>query len=228
MTVFAPGRALPAIGARLPARRATLADQIPAIGPLANPRVRDAVVMVTASLLLAACAQAEFTVPFSGDYRTGSEVPITGQTFGVLLIGASLGSRRAAGAILLYIAWGWAGAPFFAGGASGFAILFTGSSAGYLWGFLVAGTAIGWLVERGFDRGSGLIAAMLIGNALIYVFGLPVLHLWLDNNGLSGLNVWNTGLWPFIPGDMAKLIAASAIVPLGWIIATRSTRRSER
>lgn len=185
-----------------------------AVGPLRNAYVRDLLLMITASLLLAACAQASFTVPFSTG-RAGDLVPITGQTFGVLLIGVMLGSRRGFGAVFLYLMWGWAGAPFFAGGAYGFTALFTGATAGYLWGFVLAAVAVGFLAERGLDRGNGLIAAMLAGNALIYVVGLPVLELWANNSGFD-LNVWNAGLWPFIPGDMFKLIAAANLVAVGW------------
>ena len=221
MAISAPGRSLPLRGPRFPAKRPTLGDLVPPIGPLANPWVRDAVLMLAASMLLAAVAQIELTVPFSGDYRTGQEVPITGQTFGVLLIGAALGSRRAPGAILLYLAWGWAGAPFFSGGASGYSVLFVGSTAGYLWGFVLAAFAVGWLAERGFDRGRWLIAAMLLGNVILYLAGLPVLRLWLDNSGLHTLSVWNAGLWPFIPGDLVKLIAASQAVAVAWLLVER-------
>ncbi len=219
MSVFAPGRRVPALAGRFPAKQPVLADlvptaRIPAIGPLAPAQVRDLVLMVAASLLLAAVAQISFTVPFSAD-RTGELVPITGQTFGVLLIGVTLGSRRAAGSILLYLSWGWAGAPFFASGASGFGVLYTGSTAGYLWGFVIAAVAVGWLAERGLDRGNALVVAMLIGNALVYAVGLPVLALWLHNNGIS-LNVLDAGLWPFLPGDFAKILAASAATVGAW------------
>ena len=202
-----------------------------AVGPLTNVYVRNLLLMITASLLLAACAQASFTVPFSTG-SAGDLVPITGQTFGVLLIGVTLGSRRAFGAVFLYLMWGWAGAPFFAGGGAGFTALFTGASAGYLWGFVLAAVVVGFLAERGFDRGNWLLAAMLAGNALIYVVGLPVLELWGNNNGFD-LNVWNAGLWPFVPGDMLKLIAAANVVAVGWwgvrlLEARRSPRPSAR
>lgn len=191
----------------------------PSVGPLAKPWVRDVVLIVAASLILAAVAQISFNVPFSAN-RTGELVPITGQTFGVLLIGVTLGSRRSFAAVLAYLMWGWAGAPFYASGSSGFAALFTGASSGYLWGFVVAAAVVGWLAERGFDRGPWLITAMVIGNALIYVVGLPVLGLWIDNAGLD-LSVWDAGLWPFMPGDMAKLIVAAAVVPVAWTAVNR-------
>ncbi len=215
MTVIA----LPRAGnwrALIPPKQPVLADLAPAYP---NALVRDVVLMVAASLLMAAVSQASFAVPFSAD-RTGQLVPITGQTFGVLVIGVSLGSRRAAGGVLLYLAWGWANAPFFAGGGSGLTALYLGASSGYLWGFVVGAFAVGWLSEHGFDRGPWLVTAMLVGNALIYVGGLPVLALWIGNSGLD-LSVWDAGLWPFIPGDMTKLIAAATVVPLVWTAVRR-------
>ena len=173
--------------------------------------IRDVILVVAASLILAGLAQISFDVPF----RTGNPVPITGQTFGVLLIGVTLGSRRAAAAVLAYLAWGWAGAPFFAGGAHGMTVLYLGASAGYLWGFVLAAFVVGWMAEHGFQQGAGLVVAMLVGNVLIYVVGLPVFALWIEN-AAQNLNVWYDGLWPFIPGDMAKLIAAVLVVPVAW------------
>ncbi len=178
--------------------------------------IRDVILVVAASLFLAGLAQISFDVPF----RTGNPVPITGQTFGVLLIGVTLGSRRAAAGVLAYLAWGWAGAPFFAGGAHGMTVLYLGASAGYLWGFVLAAFIVGWMAEHGFHQGAGLLVAMLVGNVLIYVVGLPVLALWIDNAPpepiAQGWSVWYVGLWPFIPGDMAKLIAAALVVPVAW------------
>ena len=176
--------------------------------------IRDIILVVAASLILAGLSQISFSVPFSMG-RTGDLVPITGQTFGVLLIGVTLGSRRATAGVLAYLAWGWAGAPFFAGGAYGMAVLYLGASAGYLWGFVLAAFVVGWMAEHGFHQGMGLIVAMLVGNVLIYVVGLPVLALWIDNAALN-LSVWHAGLWPFVPGDMAKLIAAALVVPVAW------------
>src|SRR5512139_60068 len=92
--------------------------------------LRDLVLIVGAVLLLSALAQVEIPLPFT-------PVPITGQTFGVLLIGAALGSRRAAASLLLYITEGAAGLPFFAGGGSGLRTL-SGPTAGYLLGFVIA------------------------------------------------------------------------------------------
>lgn len=199
---------------------------IPERGPFIIPWLRDLFLVALAVLLLAALAQISFDVPFSTG-RSGEIVPITGQTFGVLLIGVTLGSRRSVPTIFAYLATGGLGAPFFAGGASGLSALFTGATAGYLWGFIPAVLFAGWLTERGLDRGPWLLAGMALSNALIYVVGLPVLALWLENNSVD-VSVWDAGLWPFIPGDLAKLTAAAVAVPAAWTAVERFGPRTSR
>jgi biotin transport system substrate-specific component len=138
-------------------------------------------------------------------------VPITGQTFGVLLVGALLGSRRGLAAAASYVAAGAAGLPVFAGGASGLGRLF-GPTGGYLFGFVAAAWLVGRLSERGWDRRiARAAAAMLLGTAVIYLFGLP----WL-----AGFVGWEQvialGLAPFVPGDLLKVVLAAAALPFGW------------
>ncbi len=189
--------------------------------------LRDAIAIVLATILLAACAQIAIPLPFT-------PVPITGQTFAVLLIGATLGSSRGAAAIVLYLVEGAAGLPFFAPTGGMFTY-------GYLLGFVPAAYVAGWLCERGWDRDFRLsLIALLIGNAAIYAVGLP----WLASAyGLLGAGVeittsvpqfWQdvfssgqlgflrgdlaaqsvtTGLLPFIPGDLIKAVLAAAILP---------------
>src|SRR5215216_3274170 len=108
--------------------------------PKISSGVRDVFLIVVGSLLIAALAQIEILLPFT-------PVPITGQTFGVLLVGAALGSKRGMAALLLYLVEGALGLPFFAGGASGLSIL-TGATAAYLVGFVVAAYVVGLLAER--------------------------------------------------------------------------------
>src|SRR5690606_8249627 len=115
------------------------------------------------------------------------------------------------------------GAPIFAQGNAGAGVLFTGADAGYLWGFLLAVGFTGWCADRGLDRGPWLYAVLLAGNALVYVVGLPVLALWLERHELP-LSVWTAGLWPFIPGDLAKLMAAAVLVPAAWGAVDRFRR----
>lgn len=195
-------------------RHSTLATiALPGNGIFANRWAREATLLVAAVALLSLAAQVSFNVPFSAG-RDGHLVPITGQTFGVLLIAVALGMRRGVAAVSAYLAIGLLGAPIYAEGASGM-FLFSGATAGYLWGFLLTAAVVGWCADHGFDRGPWLYASLLLGNALTYAIGLPVLALWLQRHGIHA-NVLDIGLWPFIPGDLAKLLGAAIAVPAAW------------
>lgn len=164
------------------------------------------------SILLALLAQVAIPLPFS-------PVPITGQTFGVLLIGATLGSKRGALCILTYLAEGMAGLPVFTGAGAGMAAL-AGPTGGYLVGFVLAAYLTGWLAERGWDRNFKTnLLAMLLGNLVIYVGGLSWLGLLVGFD-----NVLTLGLFPFIPGDVVKILLAAGLLPLAWRL-TQSSRR---
>ncbi|MFH1184763.1 MAG: biotin transporter BioY [Chloroflexota bacterium] len=167
--------------------------------------LRDLLLIIAGVLLLAALAQVRIVLPFT-------PVPITGQTFGVLLIGAALGSKRGAATILAYIAGGAVGLPFFAGGGSGLGIL-TGATAGYLAGFVAAAYAVGWLSERGLERNVRTsVIPFLAGTLIIYVCGVAWLSVVLG--GFS--EAITLGILPFLPGDAIKLIAASLALPAAW------------
>jgi biotin transport system substrate-specific component len=137
---------------------------------------------------------------------------LTGQTFGVLLVGATLGSKRGAASMALYIALGALGLPVFAGGASGLAYL-SGATLGYLVGFVVAAYVIGLLAERGLERSvrTSLIP-FLIGTIIIYTCGVAWLTILLG----SFSKAVAAGLLPFLIGDAIKLIAASLVLPGAW------------
>jgi len=154
------------------------------------------------SLLIALAAQVAFPLPWS-------PVPVTGQTFAILLVGASLGSRLGIAAVVAYLIEGALGLPVFApGGALGLA-RFTGPTAGYLVGFALAAFAVGWLAERGWDRRFGRAAvAMLAGEAVLYACGL----LWLARF-VPGERLLGAGLFPFIPGDLFKVALAALLLP---------------
>ncbi len=154
-------------------------------------------------------------------------VPITLQTFGVLFTSAALGARRGFSATGIYLLIGAAGMPVFAGDGSGAATfasvesgrLVLGATGGYLIGFLAASAAVGALAERGWDRRlRGSIAAMLMGTLIVYTVGLAWLALALDR---SVTDVLPFGLYPFVPGDILKLLLAAGILPLGWHLAGR-------
>ena len=165
----------------------------------------DAALVLGASLVIALSAQVAIQLPFS-------PVPITGQTMAVLLVGALLGSRRGALAVMAYIAEGLAGLPVFAGATAGLARLF-GPTGGYLVGFVAAAFLVGWLAERGWDRRFGkTLAAMTLGNLVIYAVGVVWLAVFVG--GLS--RAWSLGVLPFLPGDVIKIILAAVLLPGGW------------
>ena len=143
-------------------------------------------------------------------------VPITGQTFAVLLSGAVLGSKRGAGSMLVYLATGIAGVPVFAPEGA-----IPHASIGYLIGYPVAAFIVGWVVERGWGRNPlKLAAAMLMGEVAIYGFGLPWLAFYIPDAELVDRSrlavVYDWGLEDFIIGDTIKLIMAAVGVPLAW------------
>jgi biotin transport system substrate-specific component len=161
--------------------------------------------------LLAGSAQVAIRLPFT-------PVPITGQTFAVLLVGASLGMLRGGASALLYVLLGIAGAPVYAHGAQGWAVI-TGASGGYLLSYPFASALTGWLAERHWDRRfSSAIGAMLTGNVLIYLFGLPWLAVVLHTRLGKTLEL---GLYPFVPGDTFKLYLAAAALPAAWRFVVR-------
>jgi biotin transport system substrate-specific component len=155
---------------------------------------------------MAAAAQVSIPLPFT-------PVPITGQTFAAVLIGASLGSLLGLASLSLYVLLGLAGAPFYADGDSGLET-FLGPTGGYIIGFVVAAAVTGLLAERRWDRRfPSAVAAMLTGNVLIYACGLPWLALELDTGFEETLEL---GFYPFIVGDLLKLYLAAALLPLAW------------
>ena len=169
-----------------------------------NALLYDVALVVCTSMLIAAAAQLAVRLPFS-------PVPVTGQTLAILLAGALLGSKRGSLAVLAYLAEGAAGMPVFAGGTAGVAV-FLGPTGGYLLGFVIAAWLVGRLAEQGWDRNVITTAgAMLGGNMVIYMPGL----LWLS--ALAGTEqAVALGLAPFIVGDIAKLLLAALLLPLGW------------
>ncbi|HEU4745842.1 MAG TPA: biotin transporter BioY [Anaerolineales bacterium] len=173
--------------------------------PRAADWLRDMILIVLGTLCVAMLAQVKIPLPFT-------PVPLTGQTLAVLLVGATLGSRRGAAAMALYIALGALGLPVFAGGASGLAYL-SGATLGYLIGFVIAAYVIGLLAERGLERSvrTSLIP-FLIGTLIIYICGVAWLAIVLGS--LS--KALAAGLLPFVIGDAIKLVAAALVLPAAW------------
>lgn len=174
---------------------------------------REVALILGGSLLIALSAQLQINLPFS-------PVPITGQTFAVLLLGALYGSRRGPATVVTYLALGAIGLPVFAGGAFGVARL-VGPTAGYLVGFIVAAFVVGLLSERGWDRKPWSTAAsMIIGNGIIYLAGV----LWLSRF-VGWQAVLSTGFLPFLAGDALKIALATVLLPAGWKLIGRSGRQ---
>jgi biotin transport system substrate-specific component len=189
-----------------------LADRLPGL----DARTRSVALVVGGALLTAAAAQISIRLPFT-------PVPITGQTFAVLLVGGALGWRRGGLSQLLYVALGAAGLPFYAPNADGVRggwEVATGATAGYLAGFVVAAALVGWLSERGQDRRLDTsIPAMLAGTAVIYVLGVS----WLAYDlSLDSQTALANGFTPFVIGDALKLLLAGAVLPTAWRFADRS------
>ncbi|HSR71147.1 MAG TPA: biotin transporter BioY [Kiloniellales bacterium] len=205
----------------LSATRETLAASLwplPAAAPPSRRALRNVTLAVAGSLLL--WLSAKLHVPMY-------PVPMTFQTFAVLVIGMAFGARLGAATVLLYLAEGAAGLPVFSGTPEkGIGIAYMlGTTGGYLLGFVLAAGLCGWLAERGWDRSViGTITAMVYGNLVIYLPGL----LWLGT--LLGWDkpILAWGLTPFLLGDLLKLALAAAVLPLAWRLIGRlnGTHRS--
>jgi biotin transport system substrate-specific component len=177
--------------------------------------VRSLGLVIAFSLLTALAAQIAIPTPWS-------DVPITGQTFAVLLTGALLGSRLGALAMIAYLIEGASGLPVFAAGGSGLARLTVSPWAGYLWAYPVAAFLTGWLAERGWDkRYSRAAAAMALGSIVILLGGM----IW-RLGFMSFDRAFVTGVVPFLPGDAIKIALAAAVLPSGWALLRKSSRKS--
>lgn len=170
--------------------------------------LRNVLLVLSSTTLIALCARISFPVPWSS-------VPITGQTFAVLLTGALLGSRLGALSVVAYLAQGAMGLPVFAYG--GGAAYFAGPTGGFLIGFVPMAFVVGYLCERGWDRRPWTAApAMLAGSVVLYIFGLS----WLARF-VSGDSLLAAGLTPFIAGDLTKIVLATIALPSGWALINR-------
>jgi biotin transport system substrate-specific component len=189
-----------------PAAPSTLLDL------LDRSRVRDVVAVVGFALLTAAAAQISIPLGFT-------PVPLTGQTFAVLLAGGVLGSRRGGLSMLLYVALGAIGLPFYAEGTGGWTAA-TGATAGYLVGFVVAAFVVGLMAEHGQDRKlSTSIPAFIAGTMIIYTIGAGWLayDLGLPLTAAAGEpSAISLGVAPFLVGDVLKALLAGALLPAAW------------
>ena len=195
------------MNARSTARNVTLVDAvIPRSGILV-----DVALVLGFAFFTAIFAQIAIRFP-------GTTVPITGQTLAVLFTGAVLGSRLGMISTVMYLSMGAAGLHVYASG--GFGLFWSLASGGYLVGFVAAAFLVGFLVERGWNRGALLLVAMLIGNIMLYIPGLLQLAFFVGWD-----KTLSFGLYPFIPGDLAKLYIAALLVPTAGQILQLGQRR---
>ncbi|HEY3735842.1 MAG TPA: biotin transporter BioY [Jatrophihabitans sp.] len=192
-----------------PARRAVLADLVPAAG--AKAIARDAVLVVAGAGLTGLAAQVSI-------HTSLSPVPFTLQTLAVLVTGAALGSVRGLLSLALYLAAGCAGVPWFANHAHGWSSM--GPSAGYVVGFIAAAGVVGALAKRGADRNVLTTALlMVVGNVVLYVPGVYWLHHQVA--AFSWGQAIHSGFTVFLVSDAIKLVIAALIFPAAWKLARR-------
>lgn len=185
-----------------------LADALP------GDRLRDVLLVLAGAGLTTLGAQVSIHVPHS-------PVPITGQTLGVVLAGATLGARRGAASQLVYLLLGLF-LPIYAGGTSGFSVLQSGNG-GYIVGFVIAGGLTGWAAEHRADRRL-LLAPLTFGLGQLAIFGIGVPWLKLATAGMSWNTAYHAGFTPFILGGVIKAAVAAAAMPTAWQIQRHLSR----
>lgn len=198
----------------------TLADRlVPARGPLARPVLRDGLLVLGGTLLMTLLARISIPLPFT-------PVPVTGQTLGVILLGALYGPRLGALTMLAYLAEGLLGLPVFSMGTSAWSPsripglpVILGPTAGYLLAFPLAAWLVGRLAHRGWDRRvSTAIPAMLAGELVILALGFSWLvaatAMLTGQVNLAALFV--AAVLPFLPGTALKITLAALALPGGW------------
>jgi len=202
-------------------RGITIADFLVPIrvGERISSRARHVALVIAGAVLIALTANLWVPIP-------GSPVPLTGQTFSVLLVGGALGLRRGMLATLLYLVIGFF-LPVYAEQASGVARIASldggtvvlGATGGYLVGFVIAAAVVGRLAELGWDRHIiGALGAMAIGNVVIYAIGIPWL---IGSTGMSAQAAIAAGLTPFLITDVVKLAIAAGVFPFAWWVVGR-------
>jgi biotin transport system substrate-specific component len=170
--------------------------------------VADAVLLALGVTLVALSAQVSIPLPHT-------PVPLTGQTFAVLLVGGAYGATRAALTVGAYLVVGGLGYGVFAGHASGWDVLkFSSSTGGYLVGMLLAAALVGWLADRGWDRRAARsLPTMVLGNVMIYAVGAT----WLAHAlGIGAQGAWDYGIKDFLVGDAIKILLAAGLLPAAW------------
>jgi len=205
----------------LPHRR-VLADLV--VRPSSRTRAFavDAALVLTGVALVALLAKVSFFI---------GPVPITGQTLGVILVGAALGARRGAAALATYMLAGLAGLPVFAGAVAGPAYALA-PSFGFVIGFIPAAFVAGWVAERAWDRRPVLAFVGFVAASVIpFLVGVPYMAMILGvvmGHDVTAAAVLDAGVWPFIVPGLIKAAAAAAMVPTAWLLVRTVDRRTRR
>lgn len=205
----------------LPHRR-VLADLV--VRPSSRTRAFavDAALVLTGVALVALLAKVSFFI---------GPVPITGQTLGVILVGAALGARRGAAALATYMLAGLAGLPVFAGAVAGPAYALA-PSFGFVIGFIPAAFVAGWVAERAWDRRPALAFVGFVAASVIpFLVGVPYMAMILGvvmGHDVTAAAVLDAGVWPFIVPGLIKAAAAAAMVPTAWLLVRTVDRRTRR
>jgi biotin transport system substrate-specific component len=176
----------------------------------------DAVLVALGVALIGASAQVSIHLP-------GTPVPITGQTFAVLLVGGAYGATRATATLAAYLVVGGLGYGVFAQHSSGWDVLkLSSATGGYLVGMLVAAALVGWLADRGWDRkATRSLPTMILGNVVIYAFGAT----WLAHAlGVGAQQAWDLGVKDFLVGDALKILLAAGLLPAAWWVVDEIRR----
>jgi biotin transport system substrate-specific component len=196
-------------------RKRVLADYVPAVAGVpasVGARVRDVALVAAGAGFIGLLSQWSIPLP-------GTPVPLTLGTFAVLLTGASLGGLRALLSVGTYLVAGGLGVNWFAGHKDGWG----GATFGYVIGFVIAATIVGWLAQRGGDRTvAKTVVTMVLGNLVIYAVGVS----WLMNaTGMDLQAGLTAGMTPFLIGDGIKIAAAAGLLPAAWSLVKRVDKR---
>ncbi len=177
---------------------------------IASTKAANIALVLGGSAFVGISAQVVIPLPFT-------PVPLTLQTFAVLLVGAALGTWRGMASMVVYAAAGTAGVPWFSAGSSGWG----GASYGYILGFIVAAGLVGRLAERGATRTPIRMAGLMVaGNIAIYAIGVTYLKFAIDASWATALSL---GVVPFLLGDAFKIVLAAGLFPATWRLINRWT-----
>lgn len=200
--------------------RRVLADLIARPSTRARAFAMDATLVLAGVVVVALLAKVSFFI---------GPVPITGQTLGVILVGAALGARRGAVSLTSYMLLGLAGLPIFAGPVAGPAYVLS-PSFGFIVGFIPAAFVAGWFAQRAWDRRPVLAFVGFVAASIIpFLVGVPYMALILANvvgSDVSFVSIMGAGVLPFIVPGLIKAAFAALLVPAAWMLVRSLDRRA--